>query len=219
MTSFLLDLVPAGGIVRAILALVAKPFVAVWRWTTADVHRPVIVALLAVVIVHWLVLDPAVRADRDDALRDLGKARTDLVSERAAHAATVRNHEQAATQAKVAQAANLFRVKAEQNAQSERIASAYQKDLAALRARRDQLAALLWQATPSGGAGVPGAVYVPGPGEGSVRASQASDDQGLPAAACTPLNLEERFVASAQALQLDALIDWVEAQSALEMNP
>lgn len=219
MTSFLLDLVPAGSIVRAALGLVAKPFVAVWRWIMADYHRPVLMTLLFALVMHWLVIDSAVRDARDAALGKLAKTQAALVAEQDAHAATVRSHQQAAAQAKAAQDANLARVAAEQNAQSERIASAYQNDLADLRARRDQLALRLWQATAPDGSGVPGTVYVPGPGEGSGRIAQASNDQGLPAAACTPMNLDERFVASAQALQLDALIDWVEAQSALEMNP
>lgn len=218
MTSFLLDLVPAGGVVRAIGALIAKPIVGTWRWLMAD-GQPVIVGLLVVLVAHWLVLDPAVRDARDKAVSQLAKARTDLKAEQDAHATTIRNHEQAAAQAAAVQAANLTRVAAEQDAESERIASAYQNDLAALRTRYDDIAARLRQAASAAGSSVPAAVHVPGPGESAGRASQASGDQGLPAAACTSMTLDERFVASAQALQLDALIDWVEAQSALEMNP
>lgn len=218
MTSFLIDLVPAGGVVRSIGALLAKPFIAAWRWTTSDIHRPVIVALFAVLAVHWIVLAPATRRNRDAALKQLGETRTALVHEQSAHAQTIRNHAQAAGQAEAAQAANLKRVAAEQAAQSERIARSYEDDLAVLRARRDHLAEQLRQAAAPG-AGLSDAVYVPGASEGAGSASQAAKDQGLPPALCTPMNLDERFVASAQALQLNALIDWVEAQSALEMNP
>jgi hypothetical protein len=100
----------------------------------------------------------------------------------------------------------LARVRAEQERiNHDREASANER-LAALRARYDQLRGQGGKAT--GGQG--GAEPVPGLPTPAFGADAAASEDGL--------SLAERYACSATAIQLDELISWVEAQTAVDPN-
>ena len=125
-----------------------------------------------------------------------------LAGERAAHAATVNNYRAAADQARRADAANVARVEAEQAGINQRSKHDFESRIAAARAagqrlRGDQGAAA--DSSRGGAAPVPGLSAAPG------RAAEGPGDHGL--------SVEERLTATEQAIQLDALIEWVVAQS------
>lgn len=100
----------------------------------------------------------------------------------------------------------LARVRAEQ----ERINASAEKDyssrLAALRARYDQLRRKGGKAAGSQGGTEP----VPGLPTPAFGADAAAGEDGL--------SLAERYACSASAIQLDELISWVEAQTAVDPN-
>lgn len=182
-------------------------------WLLSDLRNTAIAALLAFCAFHLIWTDPALRRDRDqaDAARD--KAVLALKDERAAHQATIANHKAAAQAASAAQAANLVRVDGDQTAINERVQDDHQARLSDLRARASDLASRL---RAEGGSGVSSSARLPASGPPAGRAAQAPHQAGLPLhAACEPLTLDERLIASEQALQLDALIDWAEAQAAV----
>lgn len=165
-----------------------------------------ILALFALhVAAHQFLIDPRLRLQRDDALAL-------AADEKDAHEQTVRNYQLAARQAQAAQQANLARVAAEQAAITERISDDYQARIADLRARHERL---LSKAAATG-PGLPGGADLPGAGAAAGGAAAAAPDNGFPAQRMT---LEERLIASEQAAQLDALIDWVIAQSRVPTSP
>jgi hypothetical protein len=121
-----------------------------------------------------------------------------LAGERAAHAATIANYRAAADQARRADAANAARVKAEQAAINQRSKHDFQTRIAAARAadqrlRRNQGAA----ADRGGGRAAP----LPGLSAAAGRAAEATGEDRL--------SDQERLIATEQAIQLDALIQWV----------
>jgi hypothetical protein len=124
-----------------------------------------------------------------------------LAGERAAHSATVANYRAAVEQARRTDAANAARVKAEQAVINETSKHDYQSRIvaartAAQRLRGNRAAA----ADPRRG----GATPVPGLPGAAGRAAEAAGDHRL--------SDQERLTATEQAIQLDALIEWVEAQ-------
>ncbi len=125
--------------------------------------------------------------------------------EAAAHAATIARVRQASVEAKAADAANAIRVERSQSAISQETDRDYQAQLAAVRRRYDALRLRTGtaEADPGGGGGaaMPG---VPGPA-GSLDAAAAQE--GLPS--------EDALIASEQALQLEALQNWVSGQAAI----
>ena len=125
-----------------------------------------------------------------------------LAGERSAHSATVAGYRAAAEQARRADAANAARVSAEQAAINHRSKHDYQSRIAAARAAAERLHGNQAAATDPGRGGAP---PVPGVPTAAGGAAEAAGEIGLSDA--------ERLVATEQAIQLDALIDWVVAQS------
>jgi hypothetical protein len=127
--------------------------------------------------------------------------------EHAAHAATVANYRAAAEQARLDDAANFARVRADQAAISERTANDFETRIASARAAawrlREQAAASA--ADPGAGRGSP----MPGVPTPAGGAAQAAGENGLPQS--------DKLVATEQAIQLDELIKWVRAQA--EVDP
>jgi len=127
-----------------------------------------------------------------------------LAQTKAAFDQTVAGYRAAAARARVADAANAARVKAEQSAINERTEDEYQTRIAAARADarrlRDNQAAA---ANPRSGraASMPG---LPTPASGIAQA--ASEDR---------LSESDRLIATEQAIQLDELIRWVRQQQAV----
>jgi hypothetical protein len=126
--------------------------------------------------------------------------------EKAAHQATVANHLRAALESAEADTRNLQRVRSEQAAISQRIAHDYEVRIADARAAADRLRRQAGApATHSGGGS---ATPVPGSGASAGGAADAAAQDGFP--------LSDRLIATEQAIQLQSLIDWVEAQSKVD---
>ena len=129
-----------------------------------------------------------------------------LAAERGAHAATVAGYRAAAERARIADAANAARVKAEQAIINERTSNDFEARLAAARARADELrgkAAV--SATDPGARGAP-------------SVSSLSVAAGKPAQASGEDRLPDALLATEQAIQLDELIKWVRQQSDVDAN-
>ena len=159
-------------------------------------------AALAAAALLWLV-------QSRDHWRDTARANElRFQQEHAAHAATVANYRAAAEQARLEDAANLARVRADQAAISERTANDFETRIdsarAAARSLREQAAAAAAHPGAGRGASVPG---VPTPAGG---AAQAAGEDRLPQS--------DRLVATEQAIQLDELIKWVRAQAGVEQD-
>src|SRR4051794_23397966 len=128
--------------------------------------------------------------------------------DQAAFARTVANYRAAADAARDADRAAAARVRAEQQAISERTAHDYATRLAAARARAERL-----RLDPRPAAADP-----------SCRGSASLP--GLPAAPCGPaqaagqdgLSADDALTATEQAIQLDELIRWVQRQHAVDAN-
>lgn len=190
---------------RGVWKLSATVLAPVRRWLLRDFRHAVILGLAVALAWHWLVIGP--------------RLRTDLASEKAAHLETKQAWEQdignflaAVAEAGRFDAANAERVRSEQDAINRRIADDYEARLRALRARAAAAAAggvrhiVESPTAASGGAGA----AVPGLPDAAGRSGEAPDPAGFPLAAAV--------IASEQALQLDALISWVEQQAAVDVN-
>lgn len=157
---------------------------------------------------------PGLRADI--AARDKAIVRVTIErdAEAAAHLGTVNAFLDATSKAQKDAEANAERVAREQEAITDDITRQYRADLAALRARFDRLRAGAARTAIDPGdadpAGLPG---LPDPAR---RTDEAPGQDRLPAAG--ELSLPDALIASEQALQLDALIGWIEAQSAVRFT-
>lgn len=127
-----------------------------------------------------------------------------LKAERAAHAQTVANFKKAQADAEAVQAHNLARVAKAQKDVTDETLDDYNRRVADLRARYKRL---LDQGNRSA-SGNPDLPAVPNATSGTDAAAQ---QDGLSSA--------DALTASEQALQLDALITWVERQAKVETSP
>ena len=125
-------------------------------------------------------------------------------TERARYAETVANFKKAQADAEAVQAHNLARVAKAQKDVTDETLDDYNRRVADLRARYKRL---LDQGNRSA-SGNPDLPAVPNATSGTDAAAQ---QDGLPAA--------DALTASEQALQLDALITWVERQAKVENSP
>jgi hypothetical protein len=126
----------------------------------------------------------------------------------AAHAATVANYRAAAEQARLEDAANLARVKAEQAAINERSSNDFETRIADARARAGQLREQAAGAAADPGNG--GSAPVPGFSAAAGRVAEGAGEDGLP--------VDDALIATEQAIQLDELIKWVKAQGAVQQR-
>jgi hypothetical protein len=176
------------------------------KWVLADWRNFAVALLVPLYLSVNFILVPRLRDD-------LAATRALLASEEAAHAATIRHYIDASAEAQREAEANAARVKAEQEKITDATLATYRADLAALRVRFDRLRAGEAAGNSRGAdpAGLPGAGNAP-----SRAAAPAAEDR-LPAAG--GLSLDDALIASEQALQLNALIDWTEAQSRVPFTP
>ena len=138
-----------------------------------------------------------------------------LAAEQSAHQGTVSAFLAATLQAQREAEANALRVKREQEIITDEVIRDHRADLAALTARYERLLQSSQRATiPSSSAG---AVGLPGVPDAAGRADAAPGQDRLSAARV--MALDDAFTASAQAIQLDALIDWIERQRAVSFTP
>lgn len=143
---------------------------------------------------------------------DLVAARQRAEDEAARHQATKRAYRDAQVEAARLEAERLQRITARQQEISDDIATDYAARLRDARARYERLRA--GPTTGAGaGAGAAGAAYpvhLPLAPGAAGRAAQAPGGDGL--------SLDARLIATEQATQLEALIDWVERQVATPVN-
>ena len=130
--------------------------------------------------------------------------RDGIKAERAAHAQTVANFRKAQTEAEAKQQANLVRVAKAQEEITDETVTDYRARLADLHARYDRLRTK-GNRSASGNAGMPAV------SDTASRVDEAPGENGLPA--------PDALIASEQALQLDALINWVKGQSKVDTSP
>lgn len=147
-------------------------------------------------------------------------ARSELARERAAHALFA-----ARVQARAEEVARRFsersrRVERDQQRISEEVDRDYQDRITDMRRRADALRVQLDAARRTNPAGA-GSASVPGLPGSAGGADGAAGDPGLPArgSADGQLSLEERVIATEQAMRLDALQRWLRAQARIERGP
>lgn len=136
----------------------------------------------------------------------LTRATRQVDAERGAHRQTKANWIAAATAAEQAETARLARVERQQERISDDTARNYASELDALRARYNRLRAQ----AGTGAAGAADRVAVRGLSAAAGGADAAAGDDRF--------SLERRLNASEIALQLDALIDWIERQAGVDPN-
>lgn len=176
------------------------------KWLVADWRNAAILALALFGAWHHFILNPRMNA----LLEQSQKLTTDTQT---AFVDTIVGFTAASAKAQAEAEANAARVKAEQERITDATLASYRADLGALRARYDRLRARDTAAIdprhpdPSG---------LPAARDAAGRAAEAPGEDRLPAPG---LSLDDALIASEQALQLGALIDWVEAQSAVRFTP
>ncbi|HET9811263.1 MAG TPA: hypothetical protein VFP53_06150 [Sphingomicrobium sp.] len=129
-----------------------------------------------------------------------------LAAEQSAHAATVANYRAAAERARLLDAENLARARAEQAAINERTVNEFESRIAAARARADKLRRQARSAQSGPGAG--GTAPVPAIPASAAGTVEATGEDRLPRS--------DRLIATEQAIQLDELIDWVRSQNRID---
>lgn len=147
--------------------------------------------------------------DRDAAIGKLTRA---VEAERDAHRQTKLNYKKAQDDAAALETQRLARVKAEQEEITDEVRADFASRLAGARAAAERLrsdAARTGERPAGAGAAEP----VPTAGDAAGRADGEAADRGLSPAA---EDLEWRLVATEQALQLDALITFLERQRAVD---
>ena len=157
--------------------------------------------VLGALVATTLVVLLTVRTHQRDDARDELKATQAALSE------TIGNYKLAAEQASRSQAQNIARVQAEQQSITEKVSHDYQAQLADARARADALRVRLASSTHSSGAheaGVPQASTAP------------SGPDAAPAQ--NGFSVEDRLIATEQAIQLQALQQWVREQAAVSTS-
>lgn len=185
------------------------PFLTASWWRTGFLALAVIAAVQTVRIEGlWPISGLKEQVATAQAQRD---------AERAAHVQTKLIYEKAQEQAARIEGKRLLAVMSEQQEITHEIGTEYAQRLAAARARHDELALRL-RGQGQAGAGAAGA----GGGEPLPQlagpAGRADATPGPAGLSDPEMTLAERWRASQQALQLDALIDWVERQGKVPVN-
>jgi hypothetical protein len=184
-----------------------KGLLSAWKWIISDWRNGPLVWFGAMFLVNAFIINPAHQ-------RRISGLEADVAAEQAAHLGTVNAFLAASAQAQADAEANARRVLREQEIITDDIVTDYRSDLAALRQRFDRLRARNAAAADPGRAAPAG---LPGLPDAAGRTDGAAAQAGFPAAGT--LTLPDALIASEQALQLQALIDWVAAQSAVRFTP
>lgn len=146
-----------------------------------------------------------------------GKREAERDQERSAHIETKARIASAAKEAERLEQQRIERVKSEQKEISDAIEADYRTRLADARARAGELRRQLQAGGTDSGAGGGGEVH--GVSVATGRAAAAAEDPGLPDTAIARAEqLERDLVATEQAIQLNALIDWVVKQAGIDPN-
>lgn len=186
---------------------------AVIEWALSDWRNgPLAISALALAV-HVLVIDPGLRKARD-------AAQTGWNGEKRAHDRTVQGYRIAARTAQARANANAARVESAQLATTKEIVDDYESRIAAARARARvrELERVRRETAARADPGGAGAAGVPGVPTAAAAADEAPADHRLSAGG-QPLTTDERLIATEQAIQLDALIEWTLRQGKIRSTP
>jgi len=209
----------SGALERVLSALSA-----VLKWLLSDWRNGPLVWFFALFLVNAIIIKPAMREEVRGAESQRDTARAERDATKAAFEQTVAGYLAAAEQAERDAEANLARVEADQAAITQETIDDYESRIAAVRANADRLRAGALRAAPINTSG-PGAANLPGSGDTATGADAAPGNPELPAGpnVCPSdfvcLTIDEALIATEQAIQLDALIDWNLGQAAVPFTP
>lgn len=181
-----------------------KGLSAAWKWIISDWRNGPLVWFAALFLVHAFIIAPSLRSR-------LASVTAERDAEQVAHAGTIAAFLEATAQAQRDAEANAARVQREQEIITDEVSRDYQVRLADLRLRFERLQSDAARADP----GRSDPAHLPGLSGAAGRAHAAPPGDRLPAA----LSLEAALIASEQALQLAALIEWVERQQGVRFSP
>lgn len=193
---------------------------AAFKWLFSDWRNAPLVIAAAMWAAHALMINPA--RLRDIAERDATIAAVSLErdAERAAHARTVFNYELAAGVAERRARQNVARVEAEQSAINQEVTDDLEIRRGRARDRAERLRADARSAASDPRRAAPAGL--PGTGDATPSVDAPPADPRLSATCPTArvcLTIEDALIATEQALQLNALIDWTERQAAIPFTP
>lgn len=193
---------------------------AILNWVGGDLFRAPFVVALCLLMSHWFYFDPKLHSQIDTAENAENAAIAALGAEKTAHAQTSVNHKLAVAEAERLDRANVQRVKVEAATKTQEIVDDLEIRLADARYRADAAEQRLrGQANAAPGrAGSGTAARVPTVSDAATGVGQATRDNRLPAAPITEMSVQERLIATEQALQLDALIQWVATMGLIDVN-
>lgn len=186
---------------------------AIGRWVLADWRNGPLLVCALMWAAHALILNPPLREARDRAIAAEKTARSALQQ-------TVNGYREAERLARRKAEKNVARVETEQARITQEIVDDYEARLADARARAGRIYGPggVHGTTPAqtagGGAGSAG---VPGIRPAASGADETSGQDRLPATGA--LSPPDALIATEQALQLQALIDWVTRQAAVPVVP
>lgn len=192
------------------LLAIGRAIAAGFDWLLRHPTVAVLALLVMHVGVHQLIIDPRLRHQRDDAIALVTKRTAERDQANANHRQTKANFRAAQARAAQLEAERLLRVEREQQEITDEVTADYRRRLADARARAEQLRAEPGR-TGEHPAGAADRDRLPAAGDAAGRADGAAAHPGL--------SDYERLVATEQAIQLDALISWVERQAGIEVNP
>jgi hypothetical protein len=142
---------------------------------------------------------------------DLAAARADLAAEQAAHRESALGWQLATATAAALDLANKVAIERRQAEESRRIADDFEARIADARARA---AASVRAEAPAADQGGRGSAPVPGIPDPALLADEAAGQGGFPSTLSPSiLSPDDALIATEQAIQLDELINWVEAQA------
>lgn len=191
--------------------LIARFARGIFDWVTSDWRNGPLLMLGILALGHIFVIDPNLREQRD---KVIGERNT----ERTAHQKTKTDYREAQAEAARQEQKRIERVKAEQQEITDAVEEDYRRQLAGLHARAERLREEL--RAGAGAAGASGSGEMPGLSTATGRTAEAAGDRGFsaPFGRSPAEQLERDVIASEQAIQLNALIDWLLAQAAIDPN-
>jgi hypothetical protein len=179
---------------------------ALGRWLFADWRNAVMAVLGLNLAAHIFWIVPGLRTARD-------VAEAKFAAESRAHRQTAQNARDAARQAQLAAEANVRRVASEQARATKRIVDDFERRIAHARARAVDLGRLRSGRAASTNPRSADTADLSSAANAARRADETSSEAGFfdPGIKLAPLAEQDRLICTEQAIQLDALIDYVRA--------
>jgi len=198
--------------------LIARILRAVFDWVTSDWRHAAIAMLGGICAVYLFWVEPALQQRIANRTEERNTARQERDDERTAHQKTKTEYRTAQVEAARLEQKRIERVKAEQQEITDAVEADYRRQLAGLQLRAERLREELRAGAGAAGAGR--GVAMPGLSPAAGGSAEAAGDRGLPApfGRSAAGQLERDVIASEQAIQLNALIDWLLAQNAIDPN-